>query len=125
MKSSIAILAEDDPSMRAMLTSALEREHFDVIAVSDGLELLDQVRGLHERALDPQLIISDIHMPRCSGLTALSALRRMNLQMPVLLITAFGDDDTHAQAKSLGATILDKPFDLARFRTLAAGVAAR
>ena len=120
-----AIIAEDDHQMRQLLVGALEREGFVVTAVEDGLQLLEEVRRLSEGARDPHLIVSDIHMPHCSGLMALTTLRRMNLQMPVLLITAFGDEDTHAQARSLGATLLDKPFDIHRFRSLAAGIAAR
>jgi DNA-binding response OmpR family regulator len=121
----VVLLAEDDLQMRSMLASALEREGFEVVAVENGVQLLDEVRATRERETEPHLIVSDIHMPECSGLMALTTLRRMNFQMPVLLITAFGDEDTHAQARSLGATLLDKPFDLYRFRALAAGIAAR
>jgi CheY-like chemotaxis protein len=112
------ILAEDDPYMRTMLCGALEREGFRVTSVTDGLELVEAVKSSVDRSESPHLIVSDVQMPGCTGLTALARLRKLNLRTPALLITAFGDEMTHDQAKSLGASILDKPFDIYQFRTL-------
>jgi len=112
------ILAEDDPYMRTMLCGALEREGFRVTSVTDGLELVEAVKSSTARSESPHLIVSDVQMPGCTGLTALARLRKLDLRMPALLITAFGDEMTHDQAKSLGASILDKPFDIYQFRTL-------
>lgn len=109
------LLAEDDPEMRRMMAGALRRRGFEVQETGDGRELVDAlvraVTGADE--LRPHLIISDVRMPGHSGLEVLARLRRVDTATPVILITAFGDAQTHAEARRLGAsTLLDKPFDL-------------
>jgi DNA-binding response OmpR family regulator len=69
-------------------------------------------------------------MPGLSGLHALDWFHKVRAwHAPVIVITAFGDAQTHAQARQLGAHVLDKPFDLdALRRTIAIarfGTAAR
>jgi DNA-binding response OmpR family regulator len=121
------LLAEDDAQMRLMLASALRRDGCEVIEVSDGWELL---RYLTENRLESlpsldtgasrriDLLISDIRMPGRSGLDILAGMRWADWPMPVILITAFGDSQTHAEARRLGAAaVFDKPFDLDDFRT--------
>ena len=67
-------------------------------------------------AKDPEpfdLIISDIRMPGITGMTILDGVQLFEGFPPMILITAFGDEETHAEAKRLGvAAIFDKPFDL-------------
>lgn len=113
------VLAEDDDEMRTMLASALRRDGHEVLEAASGSELLESLGSciLHLQSdglID--LIVSDIHMPAPNGLELLAALRRAQFDAPFLLITAFGDDQTHATAQKLGASILDKPFDLDDFR---------
>ena len=57
-------------------------------------------------------------MPGCSGLDLLACLRHFDWNTPVILITAFGNAETHDQARRLGAfAVFDKPFDLADLET--------
>lgn len=57
-----------------------------------------------------------LRMPRVDGLDLLHWLGGRFPEVPVILITAFGDSQTHRRAKELGATVvLDKPFDLEEF----------
>jgi DNA-binding NtrC family response regulator len=59
-------------------------------------------------------IVSDIRMPGTSGLAILEGLNECQSAMPVILITAFGDRDTHERARQLGVVaVFDKPFDMA------------
>lgn len=81
----------------------------------DGSALLDRIANglLTKTQTLPDMIISDIRMPGWSGIYVLASLRHSDWSMPVILITAFGDEETHAQAKRLGAaSLLDKPFDI-------------
>lgn len=114
------LLAEDDTEMRRLLATALRREHCEVIEARTGLQLSEQITLANTdsaRALD--LIISDIRMPGRSGLDVLGTLRRSDSHTPVILITGFGDPETHAQAYQLGAlAVFNKPFDLDDLRTL-------
>jgi DNA-binding response OmpR family regulator len=66
---------------------------------------------------DVDLIISDIRMPICSGLQILQALRDARWSVPVILMTAFGDEGTRDRAEGLGAIFFDKPFAIDDLRT--------
>lgn len=113
------LLAEDDTEMRSMLAGALRTSGFEVIEARDGAELtkaLDDVALAmleREEVLRLDLIISDIHMPGTTGMEVLARMRRAQMETPVILMTAFGDDRTHAEADKLGVEmVLDKPFAL-------------
>ena len=115
------LLAEDDPELRHLLATVLRRDGHHVTEARSGIELLDWVAAeLDEHgSLDRfDLIISDIRLPGFSGLDMLASLRTAECPVPVVLITAFGDEATHAQAERLGAAAMfDKPFDVDDLRT--------
>jgi CheY-like chemotaxis protein len=123
------LIAEDDCSFRDMLLMAFEQEGCDVVAVADGASLLDVLAtSLHPKSdIKPfDLVISDIRMPGWGGLVALENLPRSPLAPPVVVITAFGSDELHAQAKRAGAVaVLDKPFDIAELTALSRRVISR
>lgn len=110
------LVAEDDDAMRAMLVRTLARAGYTVVEVEDGFELGDYVammQGQGGTLAPPDLIVSDVRMPGRSGLEALKRLREQGIACPVLLLSAFADDETHAEALRLGARqLLDKPVDL-------------
>ncbi|MFO7975249.1 MAG: response regulator [Candidatus Hydrogenedentota bacterium] len=114
------LLIEDDDAMRAMLAEALRHEGWKVTECENAYRWLQYCMfdtgenpASHDDAYD--VVISDICMPGMSGLEAMTALKDLCLETPcppTILITAFGDEETHQQAKELGAAmILDKPFD--------------
>jgi DNA-binding response OmpR family regulator len=112
------LVADDDDEMRLLLVDALGKDGYEVIEAADGGGLLVSLSAQYR---DPEsivdLVISDIRMPIYSGLRILEALRRANWTVPVILMTAFGDDETRAQAESLGAFLFDKPFAIDDLRT--------
>jgi DNA-binding response OmpR family regulator len=114
------LLVEDDAEMRAMVASCLRRDGYTVIEAADGDGALDWLGpGVLEGELErtPDLIVSDIRLPYFSGLDILEGLSIAATPVPVILITGFGDDETHAKARELGARcVLDKPFDLVVLR---------
>jgi CheY-like chemotaxis protein len=117
------LLADDDPDLRSVISLVLGAQGFDVIEARDGAELLDLVSpaflgppGQAAPRLPAELVISDLRMPGITGLSVLGGLRDLELRIPFILITAFGDAATHALAHQLGATaVLDKPFDMPSF----------
>jgi CheY-like chemotaxis protein len=120
------LIAEDDATFRGLLRATLEKAGYRVVEACSGGELLDRLADLgfaraDERSLG--LVITDLRMPGLSGVDAVRVLRAGPWRrVPVILITAFGDVQTHAQARALGvADVFDKPFDLA---ALAARVAS-
>ena len=110
------LLAEDDEEMRKLLSLMLRKEGYRVTECSDGLSLLDMLSSffLNDEELENfNLIISDIRMPGITGMEILMGANEMDNFPPIILITAFGDKETHMQAERLGAAALfDKPFDI-------------
>jgi DNA-binding response OmpR family regulator len=103
------LLAEDNKPMLRLLTELLCQAGCDVTPACDGLELAEE---LHEgQGTQFDAIVSDVHMPGCSGLQVLRGLRERDHLTPFVVITAFGDEVTHAQTRRLGGYVLDKPFD--------------
>jgi DNA-binding response OmpR family regulator len=111
------LLAEDEPEMRALLAQRLRARGHKVIEAPDGTHLCaaidDMLVGGTRWTPIVDLVITDVRMPGCTGIDVLAWLRRRGWPTPVILITAFGDDALHAEARRLGAfAVFDKPFDL-------------
>jgi CheY-like chemotaxis protein len=111
------LLAEDDRAMRDLIALRLRREGYQVVEARSGIDLLDRIEhelADHDRIPADTVIVSDIHMRRLGGLDVLDTIRSLGWETPVILITAFGDDETRVLASRLGArAVIDKPFDLA------------
>jgi DNA-binding response OmpR family regulator len=119
------LLAEDDEEMRSLLCQALGHAGYDVVALPDGLELMEYLASYLAPGarVDFDLIVSDIRMPWVNGIDVLRSVKQYVGYPRMILITAFGDDEVHTEARHLGAAaILDKPFDveelLARIREI-------
>ena len=107
------LIAEDDRVLRTLLARHLRRGGFEVIEARDGTTALTRLGdALCEENGSYDLLISDVQMPGHTGLDLASELKRGCWPTPILLITAFGSDEVHAEAARLGATMLDKPLDL-------------
>ena len=105
--------------MRDLVRCALVKDGYDVVCAGDGLEMLERLEEVLElpEAM-PDVIVMDLRMPRYSGLGVLSALRRANLHMPVIMMSAAADDAVCQKARALGAAaFLHKPFDMDDLRT--------
>ena len=105
------LVAEDDDDMRALLGQALRCSGYEVAELSDGLHLVACIASAEPGEFDA--IVSDIRMPGVSGIEVLEGLKDFADAPPVILITAFGDRETHELAGRLGAAaVFDKPFDV-------------
>lgn len=115
------LLAEDDEAFRTLLADTLRRDGYDVIEAKHGIHLLEALEpAMFEGHVEerPDLIISDYHMPGCTGMSILAGVQSSGLDIPFIVITAFGDAETHTKARHLGAVaVFDKPFDLDDLRT--------
>jgi DNA-binding NtrC family response regulator len=113
-RSARVLLAEDDREMRTLLARILRRANIELVEATNGEDALARIyEADHAARPHPfDLVIADIRMPGCSGLDLLARLRERDWKTPVILITGFGNPETHAEAKRLGAyAIFDKPFD--------------
>jgi len=114
------LLAEDDPELRSLLAFCLFQAGYAVTSCADGLSLLERIQqGLD--GVDPvDLVVTDIRMPGLTGLEVLEACHDQLRLPPLICMTAFGDEQTHAEALRLRArAIVDKPFDIDRLVELA------
>jgi CheY-like chemotaxis protein len=115
----LVFLAEDDAAMRSMHRMLLTRSGFVVVACPDGAALIAEIEATRTGGPRPQVIISDVQMPGASGLDVVDTSTRVLPGVPIILITAFGDDRTHRRARELGATaVLNKPFILSDLQNL-------
>ena len=123
------LVAEDDWALRDMLLLAFENDGWAVVAVGDGAALLDVFSAslLPKSAIRPfDLVVSDIRMPGWGGIAAVEHLSSNPQAPPVVLITAFGSEEIHKEARRAGVVaVLDKPFDVADLTALSRRVIAK
>ena len=107
MKETILVV-EDDPAIVKGIQTNLRFEGFEVLSAGDG------ERGL-ELAVDkaPDLILLDVMMPRMNGFEVLRELRRREIEIPVIMLTAKGEEMDKVRGLDLGADdYVTKPFAL-------------
>jgi DNA-binding NtrC family response regulator len=100
------LVVEDDAAMREMVVSLLRDEGLDATPACDGEDALDALRAGSFEA-----ILSDVRMPRKSGLELLSDVRRFWPHSKVIIMTAFGSAEDAEVAIRAGAfDLIAKPF---------------
>ena len=108
------LIVDDEPDVAELFRQRFRREvrqglyvlHF-AYSADDALEKLDS-------GIRPQLIVilSDINMPGMDGLTLLREIKRRWADLPVMMVTAYGDDERRQRASEYGAAdFLSKPVD--------------
>lgn len=106
----LSILAIDDSrTMRNMLQLALTRAGFEVHLAEDGVHAMEILEGI-----SPNVIITDINMPRMDGFGVIENVRKSdeNRLLPILVLTTESAPELKARARDAGATgWIVKPFD--------------
>jgi two-component system alkaline phosphatase synthesis response regulator PhoP len=102
------LVVEDEPNMVAGLRDNFEFEGYEVITARDGVEGLQ--RALEE---SPDLVVLDVMMPRISGLEVCKQLRAKRASMPIIMLTARGQEVDKVVGLELGADdYVTKPFSI-------------
>lgn len=102
------LVVEDDPSIQLGLRMNLQRAGYEVTLAGDGLEALDLLRRG-----DWALCILDIMLPRLNGLEVLEQARREQLPVPILVLSARGEEHDKVVGLDLGAEdYITKPFSV-------------
>jgi len=100
------LIIDDDPHFLRVLQRILSGEKFEVAATSNPCDALGLLRSSNF-----DLIICDLRMPDCDGLNLLQAIRSGGNEVPVIILTAYGEVDTYLEAMNAGATeYLNKPI---------------
>jgi CheY-like chemotaxis protein len=113
------LLVDDEDSLRKVMRDLLERDGYVVAEARDGVQALDQVDRV-----GPDIIVLDLNLPGLDGYGVLSHLRSRpaTAEIPVIVLTAKGDEDNEVRVFELGADdFLTKPF---RARALSARLEA-
>ena len=107
-KGTTVLLVEDEEQLRRVMKDLLEREGYRVAEARDGVQALDQVDRLA-----PDVIILDLNLPGIDGYSVLSQIRSRpaTRTIPVVVLTAKGDEDNEVRVFELGADdFITKPF---------------
>ncbi|OGW35131.1 MAG: hypothetical protein A2010_04655 [Nitrospirae bacterium GWD2_57_9] len=101
------LIVDDEEGMRKSLAILFQKEGHQVCPAMNGLEAM---RRFGTQAFD--LVITDLRMDGMNGIELLNRMREQNLQVPVIIMTAFGTIDSAVEAMRLGATdYVAKPFE--------------
>ena len=100
------LVVDDEPSIRDLLSKMLALVDYDVDVASDGQSALEHMRlGRYD------LLITDLRMPGMDGISVIHAARRLQADLPVIVITGFSTEASAIEAANLGvAGYLTKPF---------------
>lgn len=105
--SKTVLLADDDENLRRVLEFQLAEAGYKVLSAADGTEALDLFTDG-----DTDCVITDLRMPKLSGLELLEKIKGLNPELPVIVITAFGEVETAVAAVKAGAfDYINKPFN--------------
>ena len=106
-RSPLVVIVDDDELMRGALQGLMKEAGFQALTFASAEEFLNS--GEQERTA---CLIADIRMPGMSGLDLQSKLNRDRIRIPIIFITALGDEKMRMQALRAGAVeFLSKPLD--------------
>ncbi|OGL41070.1 MAG: hypothetical protein A2161_08125 [Candidatus Schekmanbacteria bacterium RBG_13_48_7] len=111
MQNDIKVLVvDDDQGMREVLKEYLNRTGCWVQGAKDGIEAIEK---LEKENYSYEIVLTDLNMPKCSGLDVMKAAKKNNPDSHVIIITAYGTLETAIEAIRLGAyDYITKPFKM-------------
>ena len=115
----LVLVVDDEPDVEALFRQQFRRdlraERFIMDFANSAPDALARVGDTREHSLI--LILSDINMPGMTGLEMLPKVKQIRPEVPVIMITAYGDADTKRKALENGASgLLTKPIDFSLLR---------
>ena len=115
----LILVVDDEPDVEALFRQQFRRElragRFAMEFAQSAAAALDRIADAGGESLI--LILSDINMPGMSGLELLPRAKALRPDVPMIMITAYGDTETRRKALENGAdTLLTKPIDFGSLR---------
>jgi len=115
----LVLVVDDEPDVEALFRQQFRRDlraqRFVMDFANSAAEALARIAATIEQSLI--LILSDINMPGMTGLEMLPRVKEIRPDVPVIMITAYGDAETRRKAIERGAVgLLTKPIDFALLR---------
>ena len=107
------LIIDDEPAIRRNLTFGLTQEGYVCTACPDGISAIHELNNALDKGASYDYLITDIFMPDIDGMKILTVIKNEFPDLPVLVITDFGDDSLKASALAEHNTgYLDKPFEI-------------
>ena len=103
----IVLIIDDDDAIRALSEWVAVRAGFRVLTARDGPEGLECFRDNRQEI---GLVLLDLTMPRMTGAEVVSALHQMGANVPVILITGYGEESVRDDERIGVKAVLQKPF---------------
>ncbi|WP_203752813.1 response regulator transcription factor [Cellulomonas chitinilytica] len=105
---STVMVVDDEERIRTLISRSLTSAGHTAVCAADGFRALERLEGD-----DVDLVLLDLVMPRCNGLTVLSSMRQREDTTPVIVLTGVADVGARVQALDQGAIdVVVKPFSL-------------
>ena len=102
----LILLVDDDEMLLSVLKALLTASGYEILTTSDGNKAIGIIK-----AVDIDLVISDIRMPAMNGMELLRLIHQEKPALPVVMLTAYASAKTARECKELGAVgYLSKPF---------------
>jgi CheY-like chemotaxis protein len=106
------LVVDDEQNMLLTMQFILEVAGYRITTAEDGQEALERILKARSNGNPVELLITDIQMPRLTGMELIDELNRQEIGIPVLVITGYGDEQMITELASKGCDeYLDKPFD--------------
>lgn len=112
------LVVDDEPLILWSVTESLSDLGFDVEQAVDAESALRKVTAT---ALPFDTVVLDLRLPDMSDLSLLATLRQLLPRAKLILMTAFGTHEVISDANALGASVINKPFELDQLRRLIVG----
>ncbi|MEN8142497.1 MAG: response regulator, partial [Thermodesulfobacteriota bacterium] len=101
------LVVDDEPNYRLILSELLQEDGYEVLTAESGEKAMPQIRGT-----DLDLVVTDMRMEGMDGMDLLKETKIYNAELPVIMITAFGEVEKAVAAMQAGAfNYLTKPFN--------------
>jgi DNA-binding NtrC family response regulator len=112
IRKQVILLMEDDEVLRRYLAKLLRADKFEVLEAGSVKEAIECAQTPHLN-----LVIADLKMPDDTAIGLMKKLSELHIDIPVVIITAFGEWETYLEALDLGVCdYLNKPIEYAEFK---------
>ncbi len=108
------LIVDDQAGVRFLLEIVVRESGHETYMAQNGMEAIEMARTIH-----PDLIFMDVRMPLIGGLEALGKIKATNPEIQVIIMTAYGSEQTVSEALKKGAwCYIAKPFDVNEIKEL-------
>ncbi len=104
MNAPLLLLVDDDARLRRSLSRILRRAGWHVLEAADGVEALTKMEEVA-----PQVLLTDMRMPRMGGMELIEAVRERNLPVPIVVLSGYHDYSVDELQDRGADAVLDKP----------------